>query len=121
MNKTAFITGSTSGIGKATAFLFAENGIDLVLCGRRKDRLKELQVALSKKVKIHTLSFDIRDKHAVQTSRRQIFNSPHSWISLYFLVLLSTRKQQLHHNHIQIRLLYFILVEHHLLKLYGLL
>lgn len=66
MNKTALITGATSGIGKATAFLFAENGIDLIICGRRKERLKEMQLTLSKKVKVHTLSFDIRDKKAVQ-------------------------------------------------------
>ncbi|WP_291865421.1 SDR family NAD(P)-dependent oxidoreductase [Maribacter sp.] len=66
MNKTALITGATSGIGRATAFLFADNGIDLIICGRRKERLNEMQQALSEKVKVHTLSFDIRDKNAVQ-------------------------------------------------------
>ncbi|QLE01327.1 SDR family NAD(P)-dependent oxidoreductase [Galbibacter sp. BG1] len=63
--KTALITGATSGIGKATAILFAENGINLILCGRRKDRLDTLQRELSEKVKVHYLSFDVRNKEAV--------------------------------------------------------
>ncbi|PCJ95541.1 MAG: NAD(P)-dependent oxidoreductase [Flavobacteriaceae bacterium] len=63
--KTALITGATSGIGKATAQLFAKNNINLVLCGRRKDRLDQLQKELSKHVKVHTLNFDIREKENV--------------------------------------------------------
>ena len=39
MKQTAFITGATSGIGKATAEIFAKNNIRLVLCGRRAERL----------------------------------------------------------------------------------
>ncbi|MCW5514858.1 SDR family NAD(P)-dependent oxidoreductase [Muriicola sp. Z0-33] len=65
MKKIALITGATSGIGKATAELFADNAIDLILCGRRQDRLDELREVLGKKVKVHTLSFDIRDRAAV--------------------------------------------------------
>ncbi|MCM5662443.1 SDR family NAD(P)-dependent oxidoreductase [Galbibacter mesophilus] len=64
-NKTALITGATSGIGKATAQLFAENGINLVLCGRRKERLETLQNELSEKVKVHIASFDVRNKTEV--------------------------------------------------------
>ncbi len=48
MSLTAFITGATSGIGKATADLFAKNNIRLVLCGRRAERLQELQNTLGK-------------------------------------------------------------------------
>lgn len=66
MNKTAFITGATSGIGKATALLFAHNGINLVLCGRRQERLEALKTELGKKVGVHTLTFDIRNKQQVQ-------------------------------------------------------
>lgn len=66
MKRTAFITGATSGIGKATAILFAQNGIDLIICGRRKERLEELKNTLGKEVKIHTLNFDIRNKKMVQ-------------------------------------------------------
>ncbi|MEN7548900.1 SDR family NAD(P)-dependent oxidoreductase [Rapidithrix thailandica] len=64
MNKLALITGATSGIGKATARLFAKNNINLILCGRRKERLEALQSELGNKVAIHTLCFDIRDRKA---------------------------------------------------------
>ncbi|UBZ08014.1 SDR family NAD(P)-dependent oxidoreductase [Salegentibacter mishustinae] len=63
--KTALITGATSGIGKATASAFAREGINLILCGRREDRLAELKKELSKRVAVHTLSFNVRDKEAV--------------------------------------------------------
>ena len=66
MKKTAFITGATSGIGKATAELFAKNGIDLVLCGRRQERLDTLKNELGKQVNVYTLSFDIRNKKSVK-------------------------------------------------------
>jgi len=57
-----FITGATSGIGKSTAILFAKNGYDLVITGRRKDRLSELKNQLESafKIKATTLSFDVR-------------------------------------------------------------
>ncbi|WP_250433463.1 SDR family NAD(P)-dependent oxidoreductase [Hanstruepera flava] len=60
--KTALITGATSGIGRATAHEFAKHGINLVLCGRRQERLNTIKNALSKKVDVHTLNFDVRDK-----------------------------------------------------------
>ena len=49
-NKTAIVTGGNSGIGKATAILFAKEGADLVLCARRKealDRSEERRVGKS--------------------------------------------------------------------------
>ena len=61
----ALITGATSGIGKATAEAFADSGIDLILCGRRQERLDEVAGALSEKVKVTTLLFDVRDKGSV--------------------------------------------------------
>ncbi len=63
--KIAFITGATSGIGMATAKLFAKNGVKLVLCGRREDRLKMLSEELSTLTEVHTLNFDIRNKEEV--------------------------------------------------------
>lgn len=64
-NKTAFITGATSGIGMATARLFAKNGVKLILCGRREERLKQLSEEISALTEVHTLQFDVRNKAAV--------------------------------------------------------
>jgi 3-hydroxy acid dehydrogenase/malonic semialdehyde reductase len=64
-NKIALITGATSGIGRSTARLFAANGVHLVLCGRRVDRLEALKQELSESVKVHSLVFDIRNKDLV--------------------------------------------------------
>ncbi len=65
---TALITGATSGIGKSTAIEFAKQSINLIICGRRQDRLDELQNELSTSVAVHTLCFDVRDKHEVAKS-----------------------------------------------------
>ena len=65
MKLTAFITGATSGIGKATAELFAKNNIKLILCGRRLDKLETLQKELSKLTEVHTLQFDVRNQKDV--------------------------------------------------------
>jgi NADP-dependent 3-hydroxy acid dehydrogenase YdfG len=65
MVKTVLITGATSGIGKATAELFAEKGFHLILCGRRRERLENLKKKLSRNTQVHILSFDVRDKKAV--------------------------------------------------------
>ncbi|HXB41930.1 MAG TPA: SDR family NAD(P)-dependent oxidoreductase [Bacteroidia bacterium] len=56
------ITGATSGIGKSTAEIFARNGYDLIITGRRAERLQKLADDLQEqhKVKIQTLCFDIR-------------------------------------------------------------
>lgn len=64
--KTALITGSTSGIGLATAKRLAHEGYQLILCGRRMERLEQLENELSIQTKLHTLCFDVRDKNAVQ-------------------------------------------------------
>ena len=66
--KTAFITGATSGIGKATAELFAKNKIRLVLCGRRKERLEELKINLSKLTQVTTLQFDVSKREEVKNA-----------------------------------------------------
>jgi 3-hydroxy acid dehydrogenase/malonic semialdehyde reductase len=65
MKKTAFITGATSGIGKATAELFAKNNIRLILCGRRAERLDKLQELLSDLTEVTTLQFDVSKREEV--------------------------------------------------------
>ena len=64
-NKTALITGATSGIGQATARLFAKEGVRLVICGRRQERLDALVSELSKLTEVHALNFDVRERNRV--------------------------------------------------------
>ncbi len=64
-NKTALITGATSGIGTATARQFAKNSIRLILCGRRQERLETLASELREQTEVHTLCFDVRDRATV--------------------------------------------------------
>ena len=63
--KTALITGASSGIGMATAKIFARNGINLILCGRRQERLDTLKNELDSFCNIHILNFDVRNKKKV--------------------------------------------------------
>ena len=64
--KTAFITGATSGIGKAIAQNFAKQGFKLIICGRRTDVLEQLKTQLSSLTEIFSLNFDVRDQKAVE-------------------------------------------------------
>jgi len=63
----ALITGATSGIGKSTALEFAKHGYDLIITGRRQERLTELKTDLSQKynVKVCDLCFDVRVEEQV--------------------------------------------------------
>lgn len=79
----ALITGASSGIGQATAHLLADKGIDLIVCGRRQERLDELKNTLGKKVKILSLLFDVRDKKAVF---EQISQIPAEWQAIDYLI-----------------------------------
>lgn len=60
--QNVLITGATSGIGKATAILLAKHNFNLILCGRRKERLEQLQDALGKKTSVTILNFDVANK-----------------------------------------------------------
>ena len=65
MSKNAIITGATSGIGEATAIALAEKGYNLIITGRRVDRLRRLKQSIEAEygVEVETLCFDVRDKH----------------------------------------------------------
>jgi 3-hydroxy acid dehydrogenase/malonic semialdehyde reductase len=67
MKNFVIVTGATSGFGEATARLFAENGWNLILTGRRKERLATLKTELlTDHNEIITLSFDVRNEQAVE-------------------------------------------------------
>ena len=81
--KIAFITGATSGIGKATAKLFAKNNIKLILCGRRIERLKALKKELSKLTEVTILHFDVANRSEVTTAIQSL---PESFQKIDFLI-----------------------------------
>ncbi|GAB3634461.1 SDR family oxidoreductase [Hymenobacter arcticus] len=65
--KTAFITGASSGIGWATATALAKSGFQLVITGRRRERLDALVQELVP-TPVHILTFDVRDRAAVDAA-----------------------------------------------------
>lgn len=71
-----FITGATSGFGKASAQLFAQNGHNLIITGRRNDRLENLSQELRNNYKISVLPlcFDVRDNDAVVSAINNLPN-----------------------------------------------
>ena len=70
--KTILITGATSGIGQATAHLFAQRGDRLILCGRRQERLDELHRIFD--CETHLLNFDVRERAAVFSAIESLTN-----------------------------------------------
>ena len=85
MKRTIFITGATSGIGKACAEKFAANGDHLILNGRRKERLEELKTDLEEKYKVDILCmpFDVQQKEEVFSSIDQL---PEEWKQIDILI-----------------------------------
>lgn len=74
MKKTIFITGATSGIGKSTAYLFAQNGYNLILTGRREERLEVIKSDLEAKfgAVVQAIPMDVRDLESVQKGVQSI-------------------------------------------------
>ena len=85
MNKIALITGATSGIGRAVADIFAENKYNLIVTGRRSERLQELKAALEQQhgISVLALCFDVRDNDEVV---RNIESLPVEWRNIDVLV-----------------------------------
>lgn len=85
MDKIALITGATSGIGKATAILLAHNNYNLILTGRREDRLTLLKENIVKETntEVLTLNFDIRSLNETKTA---INNLPRQWKKIDVLI-----------------------------------
>ena len=77
MSKTVFITGATSGIGKACAEKFAANNFNLILTGRRNEKLMELKKELvtAFKINVTTLCFDVQNKEAVFATVEKIIHN----------------------------------------------
>lgn len=75
--KIAFITGASSGIGEATALLLAQNGYNLILNGRRANRIEALQTRLKNEFQTESYAsiFDIRHKEEVKTAFEAIPNA----------------------------------------------
>ena len=85
MRKIALITGATAGIGEATARLLAEKGYDLIITGRREERLAKLkeEIENATPARVHTLRFDVRDRRAVEEALDSL---PEAWQAIDVLV-----------------------------------
>jgi 3-hydroxy acid dehydrogenase / malonic semialdehyde reductase len=85
MNKIVMITGATAGFGRATAVKFARNGFDIIITGRRKERLDELERELQsfEKISVLSLNFDVRNREEVAAI---IGNLPEEWKAIEILV-----------------------------------
>ena len=83
--KIALITGATAGIGRETAFLLAKNKCNLILTGRRKERLESIKKELESnfQVKVYLLNFDIRNRPEVENAFSSL---PEEWRAIDILV-----------------------------------
>lgn len=81
----ALITGATSGFGRAIALKFAEHGWDVIITGRRENRLEDLKHLIldTYDVKVFTLSFDVRNREVVEEELNAL---PHFWKEIDVLV-----------------------------------
>jgi NADP-dependent 3-hydroxy acid dehydrogenase YdfG len=84
MNRIIMITGSTAGFGRATALKFAKNGYNVIITGRRKERLDALEKELSHyNIKVLSLNFDVRNSKEVESAVKAL---PEEWKNIDILV-----------------------------------
>ncbi len=85
MNKIALVTGATAGIGKAVALKLADLNFNLIITGRREERLTQLSKSIQEKhdVQVLSLCFDVRQR---ETVKEQLENLPAEWKNIDVLV-----------------------------------
>lgn len=85
IDKTVLITGATSGIGKATAYLFAKEGYRVIITGRRKSRLKETRKYFERNfdASVQHLTFDVQDKQGL---RKKLSTLEGAWSQIDILI-----------------------------------
>jgi 3-hydroxy acid dehydrogenase/malonic semialdehyde reductase len=85
MNKIAFITGATAGIGEACAKKLAKIGFDLIISGRRKEKLENLKQELiaNYQRKVFTIELDVRNQKEVES---KINSLPEEWTKIDLLL-----------------------------------
>ncbi|MGI6339419.1 MAG: SDR family NAD(P)-dependent oxidoreductase [Bacteroidales bacterium] len=84
MKKTILVTGATAGFGKATAIRFAKEGYNVIITGRRKERLDDLEKDLRDLgAEVLSLNFDVRKRYEVEDT---IADLPEKWRDIDILV-----------------------------------
>lgn len=85
MKKTAIITGATAGIGEATAWVLAQNNFNLIITGRRKERLADLKTKIESGTDSNVLAlhFDIRSQSETEAAVKSI---PDDWKKIDVLI-----------------------------------
>lgn len=85
MNPIALITGATAGIGMACAHRYAAASYDLIITGRRSERLEKIseEISLKYKVRVLALSFDVQDRAEVD---KQLGHLPGDWKNVDILI-----------------------------------
>lgn len=73
-NKNVFITGASSGIGKACAYAFANEGANIIICARREEKLKDIAEDILTKLKVNVEYFklDVTDQQAVEKKANEL-------------------------------------------------
>jgi 3-hydroxy acid dehydrogenase/malonic semialdehyde reductase len=85
VKKIICITGASSGFGEACAFKFSENNFDLIIAGRREEKLNALKVTLEKKFgnRVHVMPLDVSDRTAVDKAFKSL---PAEWKNIELLL-----------------------------------